>query len=255
MRLILAVVGAVALVGVQSVSVGFEAQAAERRAPVSPESGAAGAAPRVEALRFTGCSTGQVVMLKDAIGRAATALDRSIGWLRAGAAARDVDTWFGRSDPRRIAATLQTIRDRLQSAAPLQIECNSKVECERGQFAYSDGGGTLAGFCDAFFAMPEEGIDSRFGTVVHELSHLVAGTDDYVYGVEDAQDLAARSPRKAANNADNYEYFVESGQAEWPDRAVGWNRDGRSPAAPREDDTLACKTVGPCGGRPPGGQQ
>lgn len=258
MRWVLAVVGAIALVGVQSMPGGLDAQAAERgtarRPPAAAGTGAVAGLPRVDGLTFTGCSPGQVTTLKDAIGRAAVALDQSIGELRSGAAARDLGTWFGRADPHRVAAVLQGIRDRLQSAAPLRVECSSPVDCTDSEFAYSQSGGTVVGFCNAFFAMPEEGFDTRFGTIVHEFSHLTARTEDHAYGVEDAQALAARSPREAADNADNYEYFVESGQGASPGRVAGRNRGDRGPAG-----DPACKwgtdAGGKCVGQPLGSRR
>ena len=57
---------------------------------------------------------------------------------------------------------------------------------------------------------------SQFETIVHELSHLVLGTDDErhagttAYGARAARDLAAASSYKAKNNAENWGLFVES---------------------------------------------
>jgi hypothetical protein len=57
---------------------------------------------------------------------------------------------------------------------------------------------------------------SKFETIVHELSHLILGTDDEVhagqtaYGADAARDLAKASPHKAKNNAENWGLFVES---------------------------------------------
>lgn len=47
-------------------------------------------------------------------------------------------------------------------------------------------------------------------TLVHESSHFdsTAGTDDVVYGEEEAAALARVSPQAAEQNADNYAYFV-----------------------------------------------
>lgn len=57
---------------------------------------------------------------------------------------------------------------------------------------------------------------SQFETIVHELSHLILGTDDEklgrdtAYGAKAARDLARASPYKAKNNAENWGLFVES---------------------------------------------
>jgi peptidyl-Lys metalloendopeptidase len=55
-----------------------------------------------------------------------------------------------------------------------------------------------------------EGFDNRWGILIHEASHLAAGTQDFVYGPRAALLLAKQDPERAALNADNYEYFVES---------------------------------------------
>jgi hypothetical protein len=51
--------------------------------------------------------------------------------------------------------------------------------------------------------------DSMFQTLVHELSHLVLGTDDYEYGVADCLQLAHDNPLNARRNADSWGYFIE----------------------------------------------
>ncbi len=56
---------------------------------------------------------------------------------------------------------------------------------------------------------------SVVGTLVHEISHAAAGTDDEVvggnkmYGKDNAQTLAQTSPAQARNNAENYGYFCD----------------------------------------------
>lgn len=62
---------------------------------------------------------------------------------------------------------------------------------------------------------PLTGEDSKAGTIIHEVTHLVGGTDDKYherdkkYTVEDSKNLAIFEPDKATKNANNYEYFVE----------------------------------------------
>ncbi len=59
---------------------------------------------------------------------------------------------------------------------------------------------------------PVSGYDSTAGTLAHEISHFndVGGTDDHVYGQVGAIRLADQSSDKALDNADNYQYFIES---------------------------------------------
>jgi peptidyl-Lys metalloendopeptidase len=56
---------------------------------------------------------------------------------------------------------------------------------------------------------PLVGHDSKAGTIIHELSHLVGGTGDKAYGTVNCSALAKSNPGKAVRNADSYEYFAE----------------------------------------------
>ena len=49
------------------------------------------------------------------------------------------------------------------------------------------------------------------GIIVHELGHAVARRDDIAYGRYACKQLAIDNPKDTLNNAENYEYFVESG--------------------------------------------
>lgn len=58
---------------------------------------------------------------------------------------------------------------------------------------------------------------SQLNTLIHELSHLLIGTDDEVgqggftaYGTQFAERLARYNPVKAKNNAENWGIFVEA---------------------------------------------
>ena len=66
---------------------------------------------------------------------------------------------------------------------------------------------------ESFSKAPATGDDSKAGTLVHEVSHFdsVSGTrdEDKTYGHASCKKLAKKSPTKAQNNADSYEYFVE----------------------------------------------
>ncbi|RDX48537.1 Metalloprotease [Lentinus brumalis] len=48
----------------------------------------------------------------------------------------------------------------------------------------------------------------RGGTVLHELTHALSGTNDVGYGCSYDQSLAASSPSQARSNADNYNCFA-----------------------------------------------
>jgi hypothetical protein len=66
--------------------------------------------------------------------------------------------------------------------------------------------------CNAFWAAPNTGTDSRAGTIVHELSHftVLGGTSDFAYGQTAARRLAQQQPNRAVQNADSHEYFAEN---------------------------------------------
>lgn len=51
--------------------------------------------------------------------------------------------------------------------------------------------------------------DSMFQTIVHELTHLIIGSDDISYGADGCLELARTNPAQAKKNADNWGYFVE----------------------------------------------
>jgi len=81
--------------------------------------------------------------------------------------------------------------------------------CESGVFAYTYKGGSTIWLCDAFWAAPDTGTDSRAGTIVHERSHASAFTDDIAYGQDGCKQLAISAPAQAINNADSHEYFAK----------------------------------------------
>lgn len=62
----------------------------------------------------------------------------------------------------------------------------------------------------AFWKARTKGFNSKAGTIIHELSHRVHGTDDHEYGKTDAKRIAKEDPELATTNADNYEYLAEA---------------------------------------------
>jgi hypothetical protein len=62
----------------------------------------------------------------------------------------------------------------------------------------------------AFWVARNKGIDSSGGTIVHELSHRLADTEDHKYGMDGVLELAESSPDQGAENADSWEYLAES---------------------------------------------
>jgi RHS repeat-associated protein len=92
-----------------------------------------------------------------------------------------------------------------------KIQCS---ESERVAYSITDSSGNISiHLCDKFFMEDLTGFDSQPGSIIHELSHQVAGTQDYAYGILDAHLLAwSTDPMKqvqASYNADNYQYQAE----------------------------------------------
>jgi Lysine-specific metallo-endopeptidase len=86
------------------------------------------------------------------------------------------------------------------------------VDGAEGLFAYvrpSDMTRMVLGL--AFFKAPEVGHDSRFGTIIHEMTHywLTGNTDDHAVGLGASLALAKSDTARALQNADSYQYFVE----------------------------------------------
>ncbi len=100
------------------------------------------------------------------------------------------------------------------STKPLQFDCSS---CPAGPnanaFAYVFAGQAYRIYlCNAFWAAPNTGTDSRAGSIVHELSHfsILVGTSDFAYGQSADRQLALPDPNRAIHNADSHDYFTDN---------------------------------------------
>lgn len=118
--------------------------------------------------------------------------------------------WLGAGPVAPVRRNLVHIAEYLARQRPAQIACNSPSMCPRGRYAYTMNASGSMGFCELFFRARSDGWDSRAGIVIHEVSHAAARTRDVAYSIRGAAVLAKDDPASAANNADNYEYFVES---------------------------------------------
>jgi peptidyl-Lys metalloendopeptidase len=124
----------------------------------------------------------------------------------------DYKTWYGAYDDGRYTKVLNnwnTINNTFTNQA-VTYNC-SQASCQNSWYAYVYPGGALEVFlCPQFWNAPDTGTDTKFGTIIHEVSHEVAGTKDHAYGVSNCKNLASNDPVKAVENADCYEYFAES---------------------------------------------
>ncbi len=147
--------------------------------------------------------------LEAAMAEARPRLVEAIAFLRARPDHPHVQRWFGTAPRRDILARFARIAARLGTLEGLKLACNDRRECGPA-FAYTVRQANLLGLCPRFFGARAEGYDSRWGVLIHEASHLAAGTSDHAYGRNSAAHLARVDPARAASNADNYEYFVET---------------------------------------------
>lgn len=65
-------------------------------------------------------------------------------------------------------------------------------------------------FCEPFFDQSGTNRFTRWGSVLHELTHVVFDTDDDRHGRAQVLDIAIRSPETALVNAESYRQFAEA---------------------------------------------
>ncbi len=121
-----------------------------------------------------------------------------------------VRRWFGDASPKVIGMTLELTAARLADVSNLDIRCNDPASCPGGRFAYARERDLVLGVCPPFFRARMDGTDSRWGILIHEGTHVAANTRDHAYRPTGAMRLAKDDAMRAAENADNYEYFVET---------------------------------------------
>lgn len=120
-------------------------------------------------------------------------------------------TWFGSATHKDVAkGTVEVIQKSMENEA--YTVYFRGPQCTPGDdFAYTFFQSTTIYLCDLYFyAKDRYDYNTKFGTLVHELTHAVADTEDDEYGVEPCKDVAKYNPQIAVRNADNYEYFVET---------------------------------------------
>lgn len=169
-------------------------------------------------LKYDNCTASQQLQISKAMVLASEALDEVMVRLDVQKMALQddavVDRWFGaRASGELVAGKLGHIADRLDFDAPAIV-----VECDitnRDTFAWTytamEGVGYL-GFGVPFFdAAAVGGFDSRMGTIIHELAHMVPAiaADDHSYSIHQMEEYARDNPKIAFDNAQNYEYLVE----------------------------------------------
>ncbi|MFI0404813.1 hemopexin repeat-containing protein [Actinomadura sp. 3N508] len=148
---------------------------------------------------------------------------RQLDWTP-GAANALYQEWMGAFDTGRHAIVRQHFADSCSVVTGQTVTYDlSGTGCTPGTFAYTYKNTRKIWLCSQFWPAPATGVDSKFGTMVHELSHAVSSTDDVVYGQVNARALAASNPADAIRNADNHEYFAETLAERVVTAPVVWN--------------------------------
>lgn len=120
-------------------------------------------------------------------------------------------TWFGtttNTNAKVVKASFNNITDALKNKN-IDFDCS----CNDPYLAYVHADKPYKIYlCNGFWSAELEGSDSQSGTIIHQLSHfdIVASTENYSYGKEDAKKLATQYPQYTIYNADAYEYFAEN---------------------------------------------
>jgi peptidyl-Lys metalloendopeptidase len=169
---------------------------------------------------FVGCSNTRTTQIRTALTSTEAYAPNSLSYLNAGTRGPRYTTWFGTYNSSRYS-TVRSHFANISNAAstkPLVFDCSTCPGTDYADayaYVYSNQPYRVY-LCNAFWAAPNTGTDSRAGTIVHELSHfnVVAGTSDYVYGQTGARNLARSNPSRAVRNADNHEYFAENTPAQ-----------------------------------------
>lgn len=118
-------------------------------------------------------------------------------------------TWFGESQVHYAISAFEKMEAILRDDKIVYVFGGK--HCDKDTFAYTFHGARKIFLCKSYEkAKKLSDLDTKLGILTHELSHALAKTDDKVYGISACKKLAKKAPRKAARNADNYEYFVET---------------------------------------------
>ena len=154
------------------------------------------------------CTPDHRALIDDALAEARTRLAAAIRVVREQPDNAHITRWFGDAPRKTIRLTLELVGARLADMEALDIRCNDPQGCPGGRFAYARD--LILGLCPPYFRARMDGTDSRWGILIHEASHIAANTRDHAYRPNGALALAKENGTRAAENADNYEYFVET---------------------------------------------
>ncbi len=175
--------------------------------------------PKAKSTAFQGCSNSQQTTVNQALDDAITNTAGSYLALATcptskRSSAQRYTKWFGTYTAARyttVTNNMLAIHNALANKT-ITFHC----DCNENYYAYVYPSKPYHVYlCKLFWSAPSTGTDTKFGTIVHEVSHftVVAGTDDHAYGQSSCATLATNNPSQAIDNADSYEYFVENNPA------------------------------------------
>lgn len=156
------------------------------------------------------CTPAHRALIDDAMEEARRRLVPAIALLRDRPDDPHIRRWFGDASRKTVRLSLELVAARLGDMEAVDIRCNDPSGCPGGRFAYARGQQLVLGLCPPYFRARMDGTDARWGILIHEVSHIAANTVDHAYRPTGALRLAKENAAQAAENADNYEYFVES---------------------------------------------
>ncbi|MDB5413248.1 MAG: mep [Rubritepida sp.] len=166
--------------------------------------------PGTPAAASSTCSAEQLGQIDAAFTDAGAALETAIRQISAEPQHPELHRWFGSTPAKFVRMNLERVALQVGRGRPATIECLHPTTCDASIFAYARQATGVMGFCRAFFGAGREGRDSRFGILVHEVSHVAIGTRDATYQPRNVLALAKDEPATSAMNADSYEYLVEA---------------------------------------------
>ncbi len=163
------------------------------------------------------CTGQELAVATSSLNAAKSAMDRAIPALRSNDAnhVRRGQEWLGL----RSSAESEAVRDILVRsrafADGVTFRCARQSMPEDGEDWYAyvlPDRSFVVVVSPLFFAQPNQGLDSKAGTIVHEITHftLAGATPDIAYRPEPARQLARTDPARAQKNAENIQFFVEA---------------------------------------------
>lgn len=197
--------------------------------PAATPPASATTAAALAAIPGPACTIRQIPVFNAALAEARRRIAGAVRMVRETPDHPHIRQWFGNAPRPAVLAVLQRTATRLANTAGIDIHCNDPARCGPAVGAYAQGlsrtlldargqpavtyrlhEGQVIGVCPIFFRASMEGTGTRWGILVHEATHFAAETRDHVYGRTGCLALARENGARAAENADNYMFFVET---------------------------------------------